>query len=88
MYLLQVRSARQRVQKPGVMEGELEPDSTLWCYFCQLEVTRHVTDHFTTMVWGGLLEHMARLAGFISGRCIRGEPVSDVISAIERKVKK
>jgi hypothetical protein len=54
-----VRSARQRVQKPGVMEGELEPDSTLWCYFCQLEVTRHVTDHFTTMVWGGLLEHMA-----------------------------
>jgi hypothetical protein len=59
MYLLQVRSARQRVQKPGVMEGELEPDSTLWCYFCQLEVTRHVTDHFTTMVWGGLLEHMA-----------------------------
>ena len=42
------------------MDGELEPDSTLWCYFCEMEVTRHVTDSITTVVWGGLLEHMAR----------------------------
>jgi hypothetical protein len=44
-----------------VVEGELEPDACLWCYFCQLEVTRHVTDRLTTVVWGGLLEHMASL---------------------------
>ena len=55
-----MRSARQQVQSPGVVEGELEPDSTLWCYCCQLEVARHVTDRLTTVVWGGLLEHMAR----------------------------
>lgn len=56
----QVRCARQQLQKPGVMDGELEPDSMLWCYFCEMEVTRHVTDRITTVVWGGLLEHMAR----------------------------
>ena len=64
--VVQVRSARQQVQKPGVMEGELEPDSTLWCYFCQLEVARHVTDRLTTVVWGGLLEHMARCVGTVT----------------------
>lgn len=56
----QVRCARQQLQKPGVMDGELEPDSMLWCYFCEMEVTRHITDRITTVVWGGLLEHMAR----------------------------
>jgi hypothetical protein len=54
-----VRCARQQLQKPAVVEGELEPDSSLWCYFCELEVMRHVTDRLTTVVWGGLLEHMA-----------------------------
>lgn len=43
------------------MDGELEPDATLWCYFCELEVMRHVTDSLTTVMWGGLLEHMASI---------------------------
>ena len=60
VYVHQVRCARQQLQKPAVVEGELEPDSSLWCYFCELEVMRHVTDRLTTVVWGGLLEHMAR----------------------------
>lgn len=59
-YGSQVRCARQQVQRPDVMDGELEPDATLWCYFCELEVMRHVTDSLTTVMWGGLLEHMAR----------------------------
>ena len=48
------------MQSPGVVEGEVEPDSTLWCYCCQQEVSRHITDGLTTVVWGSLLEHMAR----------------------------
>ena len=59
-YTFQVRSARQLLQKPRVIDGELEPDLTLWCYCCQEDVQKHVSDGQTTIEWGGLIEHMAR----------------------------
>ena len=56
----QVRSARRLLQKPSVVEGELEPGVCVWCYCCQEEVKKHVTDRQVSIKWGGLLEHMAR----------------------------
>jgi hypothetical protein len=55
-----IRDARRLLQKPHVIDGELEPGAALWCYCCQEEVLKHVTDGLTTVEWGGLLEHMAR----------------------------
>ena len=45
--------------KPGVLDGELEPGAKMWCYCCEEEVERHVTDGAVTLEWGGLIQHMA-----------------------------
>lgn len=58
--LSQVKAARKLLHKPSVYEGELEPGASMWCYCCEQEVSRHVTDGLTSVEWGGLLEHMAR----------------------------
>lgn len=57
---VQVRSARRLLQKPNVVEGEVEPGACVWCYCCEQEVEKHVTDRQVSIEWGGLLEHMAR----------------------------
>jgi len=58
--IVQVQSARRCLVKPSVMEGELEPDSRVWCYCCDKEVPRHTTTGDITVQWGGLIQHLAR----------------------------
>lgn len=41
-----------------MVEGELEPGATVWCYCCDTEVNKHVCDGLLTIEWGGLLEHL------------------------------
>ncbi|XP_003387089.2 PREDICTED: coiled-coil domain-containing protein 84-like isoform X2 [Amphimedon queenslandica] len=53
-----VHSARCLLQKPNIVDGDLEPGITVWCYSCQEEINKHISDGFTTVEWGGLLEHM------------------------------
>ena len=57
--IVQVKAARKVLHKPKVYEGELEPGATMWCYCCEQEINRHVTDGLTSVEWGGLLEHLA-----------------------------
>ena len=43
-----------------MLEGELEPGSAgkMWCYCCELEIEKHVTNGQVSIEWAGLLEHM------------------------------
>lgn len=54
-----VQLAKRCVLKPSVVEGELEPDSHVWCYCCEKEVPRHATTGVITVQWGGLIQHLA-----------------------------
>ena len=56
---MQVRSARRLLVKPSVLDGELEPGAKMWCYCCEQEINKHVTDGSVSLEWGGLIEHMA-----------------------------
>ena len=58
---MQVHSARRCLGSPSVLDGELEPGATgkMWCYCCEKEIEKHVTDGSVSIEWGGLLEHMA-----------------------------
>eukprot|EP00731_Ephydatia_muelleri_P012326 Em0006g1220a len=53
-----ILAARKLIDKPVVIEGELEPGATVWCYCCDTEVNKHVCDGLLTVEWGGLLEHL------------------------------
>ncbi|XP_062521370.1 centrosomal AT-AC splicing factor-like [Corticium candelabrum] len=54
-----VKDARRCLKKPVVEEGEVEPDAKIWCYCCEEEVNKHVTDRDISIVQGGVLQHMA-----------------------------
>lgn len=54
-----VQLAKRCVLKPSVLEGELEPDSQVWCYCCEKDVPRHTTTGDITVQWGGLIQHLA-----------------------------
>ena len=54
-----VQLAKRCVLKPSVLEGELEPDSQVWCYCCDKDVPRHTTTGDITVQWGGLIKHLA-----------------------------
>ena len=60
-YYLQVRSARRTLTKPSVLEGELEPGAKMWCYCCEREIEKHVTDGNVSIEWGGFVEHLSEL---------------------------
>ncbi|KAF3849456.1 hypothetical protein F7725_019175 [Dissostichus mawsoni] len=51
-FLEKVKDARRTLKKP-------QHKKTFWCYCCGLEIDRNVTDDNMTVLYGGLLEHMA-----------------------------
>lgn len=56
----QVKEARRTLKKPQVEKFDCtEHKETFWCYCCGLEIERNVTDGNMTVLYGGLLEHMA-----------------------------
>ncbi|CAG5924962.1 unnamed protein product [Menidia menidia] len=59
-YLEKVKEARRTLKKPQVEKFDgPQHKQTFWCYCCELEVERNVTDGNMTVLYGGLLEHMA-----------------------------
>ena len=62
LILVQVRSARRCLGHPNILEGELEPGpgGKMWCYCCQQEVDKHVTNGLVSVEWAGLLDHMTK----------------------------
>ncbi len=56
----QVKEARRTLKKPQVEKFDCtQHKQTFWCYCCGLEIERNVTDGNMTVLYGGLLEHMA-----------------------------
>ncbi|XP_041643742.1 coiled-coil domain-containing protein 84 [Cheilinus undulatus] len=59
-FLEKVKEARRTLRKPQVEKFDCtQHKQTFWCYCCELEVERNVTDGNMTVLYGGLLEHMA-----------------------------
>uniref|UniRef100_A0A665VAQ3 Coiled-coil domain containing 84 n=1 Tax=Echeneis naucrates TaxID=173247 RepID=A0A665VAQ3_ECHNA len=59
-FLEKVKEARRTLKKPQVEKFDCtQPKQKFWCYCCGLEVDRNVTDGNMTVLYGGLLEHMA-----------------------------
>ncbi|XP_034548710.1 coiled-coil domain-containing protein 84 [Notolabrus celidotus] len=59
-FLEKVKEARRTLKKPQVEKFDCTVHKqTFWCYCCGLEVERNVTDGNMTVLYGGLLEHMA-----------------------------
>ncbi|XP_053726834.1 coiled-coil domain-containing protein 84 [Synchiropus splendidus] len=56
-----VKEARRTLKTPLVETFDVTQHmDKFWCYCCQLEVERNITDGNMTVIWGGLLEHMAK----------------------------
>ncbi|KAK2837909.1 hypothetical protein Q5P01_015121 [Channa striata] len=59
-FLEKVKEARRTLKKPQVEKFDCtQHKQTFWCYCCELEIQRHITDDNMTVLHGGLLEHMA-----------------------------
>lgn len=60
-FLEKVKEARRTIKNPQVERFDCtQHKRKCWCYCCGLEVERDVTDGDITVLFGGLLEHMAR----------------------------
>lgn len=59
-FLEKVKEARRTLKKPQVEKFDCtQHKQTFWCYCCGLEIERNVTDGNMTVMYGGLIEHMA-----------------------------
>ncbi|KAJ8276629.1 hypothetical protein COCON_G00083810 [Conger conger] len=59
-FLEKVKEARRKMKSPQVEKFDCsEHECKFWCYCCSLEVQKHVSNGNITVLFGGLLEHMA-----------------------------
>ncbi|KAG7483529.1 hypothetical protein MATL_G00039370 [Megalops atlanticus] len=59
-FLEKVKEARRTIRSPQVVKFSCsEHDRNFWCYCCGQEVQKHVSNGNLTVMFGGLLEHMA-----------------------------
>ncbi|XP_064207016.1 coiled-coil domain-containing protein 84 [Anguilla rostrata] len=59
-FLEKVKEARRTIKSPQVEKFDCtEHERNFWCYCCGLEVHKHVSNGNITVLFGGLLEHMA-----------------------------
>ncbi|XP_076130826.1 centrosomal AT-AC splicing factor isoform X1 [Alosa pseudoharengus] len=59
-FLEKVKEARRTIKVPQVEKfSSTKHHCNFWCYCCELEVPKHVTNGNITVLFGGLLEHMS-----------------------------
>ncbi|KAK7934376.1 hypothetical protein WMY93_005272 [Mugilogobius chulae] len=59
-FLEKVKEARRMLKKPQVEKYDfIQHNQKFWCYCCEIEVENHVTDGNKTVLYAGLIEHMA-----------------------------
>ncbi|KAJ8267057.1 hypothetical protein GJAV_G00137810 [Gymnothorax javanicus] len=59
-FLEKVKDARRTMKSPQVVKFDFtEHECKFWCYCCGMEVQKHVSNGNITVLFGGLLEHMA-----------------------------
>ncbi|XP_064424850.1 coiled-coil domain-containing protein 84 isoform X2 [Latimeria chalumnae] len=57
-----IEMARKLVKAPSVLKYDFsEHEENFWCYCCGQEVKKHTTNGDITVLYGGLLEHLASL---------------------------
>ncbi|KAF7200721.1 centrosomal AT-AC splicing factor isoform X2 [Nothobranchius furzeri] len=55
-----VKEARRTLKKPQVEKFDCtQHKQKIWCYCCEVEIERNVTDDNMTVLYGGVIEHMA-----------------------------
>lgn len=48
------------LRNPVIEEGACDhAKNKFWCHFCKNEFTKHVTDNFKTIIYGGAVEHLS-----------------------------
>ncbi|XP_028838443.1 centrosomal AT-AC splicing factor [Denticeps clupeoides] len=59
-FLEKVKEARRTLKCPLVEKFDASQHSVkFWCYCCSMEVDKHVTDGSTTVLFGGIMQHMS-----------------------------
>ncbi|XP_024130880.1 coiled-coil domain-containing protein 84 isoform X2 [Oryzias melastigma] len=59
-FIEKVKEARRTIKKPQVEKFDcIQHKEMFWCYCCEAEVEKNVTDDKMTVLFGGVLEHMA-----------------------------
>lgn len=59
-YWTQVKEARRTLKCPQVERFDgTRHEVKFWCWCCEAEVQKHVTDGRVAVLYGGLLEHMS-----------------------------
>ena len=55
-----IKEIRLFLQNPTIEGGQCgQGKCTFWCHFCKNKVSKHVTDNFKTILYGGVLEHLS-----------------------------
>jgi len=58
-YGAKIKECRPYLDNPVIQEGNYEPGKQFWCHCCYKEIDKHVSDHLKTILYGGVLEHLA-----------------------------
>ncbi|XP_030076509.1 coiled-coil domain-containing protein 84 [Microcaecilia unicolor] len=59
-YLKKVEAACKMINSAEVVKYNfIEHEQNIWCYCCQVEVKKHMSNGNLTVIYGGLLEHLA-----------------------------
>jgi len=58
-YGQKIKDCRPYLNNPVIQEGEFEPDAKFWCHCCNDSFKKHVTDGFKSILYGGVIEHLA-----------------------------
>ena len=58
-YGKKIKECRSYLDDPVIQEGNYEPGEKFWCHCCYKEIDKHVSDHLKTILYGGVLEHLA-----------------------------
>lgn len=58
-YGKKIKECRIYLDNPIIQEGNYEAEEKFWCHCCYKEIDKHVSDHLKTILYGGVLEHLA-----------------------------
>lgn len=58
-YGQKIKECRPYLNDPVIQEGSFEPERKFWCHCCAETVLKHVTDFLKTILYGGVIEHLA-----------------------------
>lgn len=58
-YGQKIKECRPYLSNPVIQEGDFESDKNFWCHCCGNSYKKHVSDYVKTILYGGVIEHLA-----------------------------